>query len=446
MDTETIRSDVAALMPALIDELAVLVGHASVAFPGHPAEPVDAMAAATVDLLRRYGFDNARLLEVPGGYPAVWADVPAPEGAPTVLLYAHYDVQPAPDDQGWESDPWTLTERDGRLYGRGAADDKSGIIIHAAAMKALGGDPGVGIKLCIEGEEEALSHLEEFVEDNPELFAADLYVVADMGNLVAGEPALTTTLRGDVACTVEVRTVEQALHSGVFGGPAPDALMALIKLLATLVDDRGNTVVPGLTSYEWPGAAFPEDLYREQAGMLPGVEIVGDGSVSSRLWSQPNVTVIGLDAPRTADASNILIPSALARLSMRIAPGEDADAALDRLAEHLERNAPWGVRVTVDKVKAAPAFEAPTGGRGMQAARAALREAYGSEPSEVGSGGSIPLLSSFAKASPGAEFVLWGAEDVARSKIHGGNESVDPAEIERAIVAQALLLAALAGR
>jgi acetylornithine deacetylase/succinyl-diaminopimelate desuccinylase-like protein len=445
MSPDEVRSAAAAIMPEVKSELATLVGHASVAFPGFPSAPVDAMGKAAKDLLTRWGFGDVELLPIPGGYPAIWAEMPAPEGAPTVLLYGHYDVQPAPLEQGWKTDPWTMTDgADGRWYGRGAADDKSGIMIHAGMMRVFGGKPPVGIKLCLEGEEETLSHLDEFVENNPDRFRADVMVIADMGNLAVGEPVLTTSLRGDVACTVTISTIDHALHSGVFGGPAPDALVTLIRTLAPLWDGDGNTVVPDLLHYEWDGAQFPEDLYREQAAMLPGVDVIGDGTVSTKLWSKPNVTVIGLDAPATDHASNVLIPSAKARLSMRVAPGADADAELEKLMRYLEEHVPWHAVAEIAKVKAAPAFKAPQGGPGMKAAAEALEEAYGAAPSEAGSGGSIPLLTYLSDASPGAEFILWGAEDVAKSRIHGADESVDPSEIEHMIAAQVLLLQHLA--
>jgi acetylornithine deacetylase/succinyl-diaminopimelate desuccinylase-like protein len=442
---EHIKQQAAAMMPEIMDDLGKLVAHASVAFPGFPPEPVHAMAAETIEMLKRYGFATAELLPIPGGYPAIWAEIPAPPGAPTLLLYGHYDVQPAPAaEQGWKTDPWTLTKgADGRYYGRGAADDKSGIAIIAGSLRIFDGKPPVGIKLCLEGEEETLSHLDEFVEANPERFKADAMIIADMGNLTVGDPALNVALRGDVACTVEIQTIDHALHSGVFGGPAPDALVTLIRLLATLWDDDGNTIVPGLTSFTWDGVQFPEELYREQAGMLPGVDIIGSGSVATKLWSKPNVTVIGLDAPATDHASNILIPKAKARLSMRIAPGADADAELAALMSYLEERVPWHAHAAIEKVKAAPAFQAPEGGPAYTAALEALAEAYGKPAKTAGSGGSIPLLSYLAKASPGAEFILWGAEDVAEARIHGGNESVDPSEIEKMIVAQALLMARL---
>jgi len=434
------------LIPKVMEDLGVLVSHASVAFPGFPSDPVHAMADATMKMLTEYGFTGVKLLDIPGGYPAIWAEMPAPEGAPTVLLYGHYDVQPAPaKEQGWKTDPWTLTKGDdGRYYGRGAADDKSGIMIHAGAMKLLEGNPGVGIKLVLEGEEETLSHLDEFVEKNPELFQADVMVIADMGNMQPGKPVLTTNLRGDVACTIEVSTLDHAVHSGLFGGPAPDAMVALIKTLATLWDDKGNTLVEGLTSFEWPGAQFPEDMFKQQSGMLDGVEVIGTGTVATKLWGKPNVTVIGMDMPATDHASNILIPSVKARLSMRVAPGEDAAAALDKLCKHLEANVPWGAQVKVEKVKAAPAFAASTDGPAYSAALGALEQAYGVKPSVIGSGGSIPLLSYLHTAAPQAEFILLGAEDMAHARIHGGNESVDPDEIEKMIVAEALLISQLA--
>ena len=441
LDADEVRSTVAAMMPDVKNELATLVSHGSVAFPGFPSEPVDEMAAAATDLLCRWGYHGVRLLDIPGGYPAVWADMPGPAGTPTVLLYGHYDVQPAPPEHGWKTDPWMLTEgSDGRWYGRGTADDKSGIMIHAGMMRVFGGKPPVGIKLVLEGEEETLSHLDDFVADNPERFKADVMVIADMGNLAVGQPVLTSTLRGDVACTVEIKTIDHSLHSGIFGGPAPDALVTLIRTLAPLWDEEGNTVVPGLLSYDWPGAQFPVDLYREQSGMLPGVDIVGTGTVATKLWSKPNVTVIGLDAPATDDANNVLIPRAKARLSMRIAPGADADAELERLVKYLEAHVPWHAVATVEKVKATRAFMAGTDGPGFAAAKVALEAAYGKPVGEAGSGGSIPLLTYLSNASPGAEFILWGAEDVAQSRIHSADESVDPSEIANMIIAQVLLL------
>lgn len=446
MDEVQVKAAARAMMPEILDELGVLVSKASCAFPGYPPEPVHAARAQVIQMLANAGFEARDLDLGGGGYPAVWGEIPAPEGAPTVLLYGHYDVQPAPMEQGWVTDPWTPVMKDGRMYGRGAADDKSGSAIHAGTLRVFGGKPPVGVKVIIEGEEETLSHLEAFVENNPEMFKADCMIIADMGNIVCGEPVLTTMLRGHVQCTVEVRTVDHPLHSGVFGGPVPDAFVSLMRLLNSLWDERGNTIVPGLHRFDWPGADYPEPLLQALAGVLPGVEITGGASIGSMLWSQPNATVIGIDGvPGIADAGNVLLPVARAKVAMRIAPGADPEAELAKLMAHLEANAPWGVKVDVQRVKASDAFIAPKGGPAVVAAAEALEAAYGVVPSEVGSGGSIPLLETLMKASPGAEFILLGAED-AKANIHGANESVHPDEIERMIVAQALLMLKLAAQ
>ncbi|NTU72369.1 MAG: M20/M25/M40 family metallo-hydrolase [Coriobacteriia bacterium] len=445
MPADEIRASVRAAMPTVIDDLGKLVGHASCAFPGFPAEPVHAARAEVIRIMKDAGLANAAELDLEGGgYPAVWGDIPGPEGAPTVLLYAHYDVQPAPMEQGWTTDPFVFTKKDdGRYYGRGAADDKSGVAIHAGTLMAFDGAPPVGVKVIIEGEEETMSHLEAYVGAHPERFKADVIIVADMGNIECGIPVLTTMLRGHVQCTVQVDTIDHPLHSGVFGGPAPDALMALIRILASLQDDAGNPAVAGAMQFDWPGADYPEPLYRQMAAMLPGVDVIGDDSIATKLWSKPVISVIGIDAPSVAEAGNVLIPSARAKVAMRIAPGADPRHELDLLEAHLRAAAPWNVKIDVQDVKASDAFKAPTGGPGMAAAQSALAEAYGTDVSQVGSGGSIPLLETLMKASPGAEFILWGAED-APANIHGANESVHPDEIERMIVAQVLLMERLA--
>ncbi len=444
-EAAVLRARVADVMPDVLADLERLVAIPSVAFPGFPSEPVHRMAAATVELLRRSGAEGARLLEVPGGYPAVYADLPGPEGTPTVLLYAHYDVQPAPTEQGWDTDPWTATRADdGRIYGRGAADDKSGIAIHAGTLRVFDGRPPVGVRLLIEGEEETISHLEAFVAANPDLVGCDAFVIADMGNPAVGEPALTTALRGNVLCTVTVRTLAAPVHSGLFGGAAPDALAALLRILASLHDDQGSTAVPGVAGYDWTGGDVDEQTYRQRAGVLDGVDLVGEGSLASRLWSKPSATVIGLDAPTVAEAANVLIPKATAKISMRVAPGADADRELELLLQHLRTAAPWHVQVEVAKVKAGQPFQVDLRGRAVQAARRALEAAFGRPAGTIGSGGSIPLVHALTQASPGADVILWGAEDLAQARIHGPNESVDPGELERCILAQAELLQDLA--
>jgi acetylornithine deacetylase/succinyl-diaminopimelate desuccinylase-like protein len=431
-----LRSRVEALMPEVAADLSALSAIPSVAFPGFPGEPVLQAANATVDLCRRYGVASARLLDIPGGYPAVYGELPGPPGSPTVLLYGHYDVQPAPPAQGWRTDPFAPVVKDGRLYARGAADDKSGILQHAASIRVLDGGPPVGIKILIEGEEETASHLGAFVEANPDVVRCDAFLIDDHGNPRVGEPVLSISQRGDAYCTVEVRTLDHPVHSGQFGGAAPDALMALIKLLATLTDDQGSTAVQSLARFDWEGADFPDDLYRASAGVLDGVRYVGTGTLATRLWSSPSVTVIGMDVTPIADASNVLQPVAKAEIAMRIASGVDGEQQLACLMDHLKRSAPYGAHVTVERIDVGEPFRARTDGSAVAAARGALKEAFGREPQLVGSGGSIPLLTTLERAVPGAEFILWGAQDVERARIHGADESVDLAELERCILAQ----------
>jgi len=443
---QEIRLKVQELMPEVLEDLKDLITYPSVAFPGYPPQPVYDMADATAAVLRRYGLKEVRLLDIPGGYPAVYGEIPAPRGAPTVMMYAHYDVQPARKVDGWDTDPWTPVVKDGRLFGRGAADDKSGILITAASLKVFDGNPPVGVKVIIEGGEEGPDHLEEYVTAHPEFFACEVFIIADNGNLTAGDPALTTTLRGEVSCIIEVRTLDHAVHSGSFGGAAPDGLVSLIRILATLHDSHGNVAIEGLRSYPPPPIQYPENMYHRDAGLLEGVELIGTGPLSARLWSKPSVNVIGIDAPSVREASNILIPHAAAKISMRISPDADADHELQLLMDHLRAVAPWNVHVEVTKVTNNSGFVCPTDGPGYAAARMALETAFDRPVGEIGAGGSIPLLHVLRAAVPSAEFILWGAQDASFSRIHGTNESVDLGELERFIVAQSLFLQILGER
>ncbi len=427
-------------MPGVVDDLTKLVAIPSCAFPGFPAEPVLAMGEATVSLLKRSGAENARLVEVPDGYPLVYAEVPGPPGAPTVLLYAHYDVQPAPPEQGWSTDPWTPELRDGRLYGRGAADDKSGIAMHAATLQAFDGHPPVTLRIVIEGEEETDSHLEPFVQSHPDMFTADVFVIADGGNDVVGHPIVCTDLRGVAAVTVEVRTLDQAVHSGMFGGVAPDALLALIRMLATLHDDAGDVAIPQLVGGPWAGGEIDESMFRTMAGVRDGVELVGTGSVNSRLVSRPAITVIGLDAPSVDGAVNAVVPHARATVSLRIPPGSSASTEMAVLVQHLQDAAPWGVDVDIVDAGTGEPFSTRSDGPALQHAMAAMTQAYEVAATTSGSGGSIPLLNTLQKLSPAGEFVIWGAEDAKQANIHSANESVDLQELEHAVLAQVLFL------
>jgi acetylornithine deacetylase/succinyl-diaminopimelate desuccinylase-like protein len=447
MRTEEIQERATAAMPELLEVLEQLVAIPSVAFPGYPAEPVTEMAHECVRIFREAGVTDAQLMGVPSGYPPVYGVVEGPPGSPVVLLYAHYDVQPAPPEQGWTTDPWTLVRKeDGRFYGRGASDDKGGLVVHLGTLKVLGERPPCTLVLVLEGMEETESNLEAFVLSHPELFQCDLAIICDMGNVRVGEPVLTTALRGDVACVVTVRTLEHPLHSGVFGGAAPDAMMAMARLIASLQGENGEVAVDGVTTTTWEGSQLSEEEFHAMADVADGVRLIGRGRVAERLWARPSVNVIGLDMTSVQGSSNVLIPEVSAKISMRVVPGSDPVHELDALVRHLESHAPWGAQVTVERTKAAPPFLCGTDGPGYAAARDALRSAYGLEPGDAGCGGSIPLMQTLQKVAPRAEFILWGPEDVAGARIHASDESVDPAEIEKMVLAQVHLIQNLAGR
>jgi len=438
--SDELSAGVAKLMPEVIERLEALVRIPSVAFPGFDPAPVHEMGAAVVELFEAAGATGVSLVEVPDGYPCVFADLPGPEGSPTVLLYAHYDVQPAPKSQGWSSEPFEpVTKDDGRIYGRGAADDKSGLVIHYGTLKLLGELP-CRIKILVEGEEETISHLEAFVEANPEKFSADAYVIADIGGQEVGRPGLTTALRGDVACTVTVRTLKFPVHSGLFGGAAPDAMTAMIRILDTLHDENGDTVIPGVDTSSWDGADMEEWVYRDGSAVLDGVDYLGTGTLSDRIWAKPSVTVLGMDLPTTAEASNVLLPEVTAKLSMRIVPGSDGEAQLDALMNHLRSQRPWNCEVEVNRVKVGHAFAVDQTHPAIVAANEALEAAYGAAVESIGSGASIPLVASLKKVAPDAAIILWGAEDTAKARIHASDESVDPEEIARMIAAQVLFI------
>lgn len=446
MDEQTLRTTVTAMMPEVRADLERLIRIPSVSFEGFPPDPVLVAAEATRHLLASVGVADARLVDLPADHPpAVVGSVPGPEGAPTVLLYAHYDVQPAGDEGGWTSPPFEPVERDGRLYGRGSADDKAGVVAHAAALRAFGGRPPVGVKLVIEGEEETGgSALDEVVPANPDLFSADAILVADMGNEELGRSTLTTSLRGVTSLTVEVRTLEMEIHSGAFGGPAPDALMALIRMLATLQNADGSCAVAGLASSEWEGADQPEDVFRRLAYVLDGVTLTGSGAVGSRLWSKPSINVLGIDAPRVDGSRNILVDVARARISLRVPPEQDPREAQRLLMTHLESVAPWGARVTLTPMETGPGIRVRSDGPAFAVMRRAMGAAFGSEPDEQGSGGSIPLIDVFLRTFPAAEILMFGAEEPL-ANIHAPNESVDLGELEGTVLAETLFLAWFAG-
>ncbi len=437
---DDLRIAVDHLMPALREDFESLVRIPSVSAPGYDPGEVRRSASFVVDLLEGAGFAEARLLEIEGAHPAVYAQIEAPPGAPTVLLYAHHDVQPPGPSSDWDTDAFQPAERNGRLYGRGTSDDKAGIIVHVGAIKALQGSPPVGVKVLIEGEEEIGStHLGRFLDTYHDLLTADVIVIADAGNWAIGTPTFTKSLRGLADCTVEVRTLQNAVHSGVFGGAVPDALTVLARLLATLHDDNGEVAIPGLLAEDTTTLHLSEAELRAQAEPVDSIELLGSGSLTSRLWTKPAVSVLAIDAPPTTEAINQLVPVARAKVSLRIAPGDDPQRALAALIDHLESNVEWGAEVTVTPGATGEAFKMDTGGQAYDAFRQAFAEAWGAETVEMGVGGSIPFVADFAERFPAATILLTGVAD-PMCRAHGPNESQDLDELRRGILAEAIAL------
>ncbi|MEU8816624.1 dipeptidase [Actinoplanes sp. NPDC048796] len=437
------RAQIDELMGRARTDLAELVSIRSVADPRqYPASECARAAQWVVDNFAEVGFTDLALKETSDGSRAVYgvraSSVP---DAPTVLLYAHYDVQPPLDEDAWRTPPFELTESGGRWYGRGAADCKGNIVMHLTALRALGPDLPVNLKLIVEGsEEQGTGGLEDFVARHPPLLSADAILVCDTGNAAVGVPAATVTLRGLVNVVVTVNTLSGELHSGMFGGAAPDALAGLIQILSSLRDKSGNTTIAGLDHTQtWTGAPYPTDQFRSDSGLLPGVGLLGDGTVSDMIWARPAVTVLGIDAPPVVGSAAAIQPHARARLNLRVPPGTDAVKAQDALIAQLHAAAPWGVRVTVEKEAIGQPFEARTGGPAYQALSAAMKEAFGRDMTTLGQGGSIPLCNVFADTYPDAEIILMGVEE-PQALIHAPNESVDPAEIAALAHAEALFL------
>jgi acetylornithine deacetylase/succinyl-diaminopimelate desuccinylase-like protein len=405
-----------------------------------PPEHCDAMVDYVLDAFDGVGLQQMRAYDTVDGSKAVCGSAPGPSGAPTVLLYFHHDVQPALDEQAWLTPAWRLTEKAGRWYGRGAADCKGNIAMHLTALRALGDDLPVTVKIVGDGsEEQGTGGLAAFVAANADLLRADVILVGDAGNLAVGVPTLTTSLRGFVNVVVTVRALRSAVHSGMFGGAAPDALAALIRMLATLRDDGGNTTIEGLDAAQsWSGAEYPTEQFRRDATVLDRVDLLG-AHVGDMTWARPAVTVLGIDCPPVVGSAAAIQPTARARVNLRIPPGMDVRRAHAALARHLHAVAPWHVEVDVDHEAEGEPFSGAVTGPAFDAMSAAMRGAYGRELSTAGNGGSIPLCNVFQQTFPDAEIMLLGVSE-PRCLIHAPNESVDPSEIENMALTEALFL------
>ncbi len=448
---------VGAGLPSAIAELSDLVRIPSVSWAAFDPANVRRSAEAVVALVEGLGvFDSVAISQArigateTLGQPAILATRAARNGRPTIMLYAHHDVQPPGKEEDWQSPPFEPTVRGDRLYGRGAADDKAGVMAHIAAIRALteteGPDFDLGLVLFIEGEEEFGSRsFKNFLVQHRDALLADVIVVADSDNWNVDTPAITVALRGNVTFRLTVRTLDHASHSGMFGGAAPDAMLAMIRLLATLHDSAGSVAVDGLTSTQGQTPEYPESQLRQEAALLDGVTPIGIGSIPSRLWYQPSITVTGIDAPTVANASNTLLPSVAVRISARIAPGQTAAAAFDALQKHLRASAPFGAVIEIDDIDRGDPYLVDTSGWAVAEAKEAMRQAWGVEPVETGIGGSIPFISDLVELFPDAQVLVTGVED-PDSRAHSPNESLHLGVFRRAILTEAMLLSKLNSR
>lgn len=444
-----LRSSVQNGLPQAIAELSELVRIPSVSWDGFDPAHVQASAERTAELLRELGvFDEVLVDRAPGpdgalGQPAVLARRAPEPGRPTVLLYAHHDVQPPGADGDWSSPPFEPTLRGDRLYGRGVADDKAGVMTHVAAIRALletSGQPSVGLVVFIEGEEEFGSRsFGALLERHRDLLAADVIVVADSDNWSIDTPSLTVGLRGNATFSLTVSTLNHASHSGMLGGAVPDAMLATIALLATLHDAEGSVAVEGLRSHAQSVPSISEQRLRDEAGLLEGVTPIGRGELLHRLWAQPAITVTGIDAPNVQNASNTLAPSITVKISARIAPGQSAAEAFAAIERHLRAHAPFGAHLSFAQIDLGAPFLVDTSGWAVDEALAAMAEAWGVEPAQVGVGGSIPFIAQLAETFPDAQVLVTGVED-PHTRAHSPDESLHLGVFQRAILTEAALL------
>jgi acetylornithine deacetylase/succinyl-diaminopimelate desuccinylase-like protein len=445
--------------PDYLRDLKSLVRISSISFPGFDAAPVWACTDAVAALLRTHGLTDVQVLEAGTGYPSVFGQWTGAPGRPTLLLYAHYDVQPVGREHLWTTPPFEPSERDGRLYGRGASDDKGGVMMHLAAisswLRATGSLP-INIKVLIEGEEEVGSgNLELVLAGHRDLLAADAVVIADSENLDTGVPSLTASLRGIVTVTVEVRALTASVHSGTWGGPLPDPVLALAKMLATLVDGQGRPAIPGLMDRvrtlsprdqaNLDALPFNEATYRKQSRLLDSANIIGGpGTVYEKMWLRPSIAVNAIEASSRKQAANIINDVAWARVGIRIVPDMDPLETLGLLKTHLLRQALWGVQVEVKQESPSRWWRTDTDGPIFDAALAALEKGYGRKPAVTGAGGSIPFVQTITEALGGVPALLFGVGDPYAGN-HSENESLVIADWESACRSIIHLFAELGG-
>ncbi len=428
--------------------------------PAH-ARDVVRSAELTIAILQEHGLENVRMLDLDGAHPSVlgeWMHADNPD-APTVLLYAHHDVQPPGVVANWTSDPFEPVERNGRLYARGVCDDKAGVLAHAAAVKAWLDTHGTlpcNVKVFIEGEEESGSpNLERFLTTYSEDLRADVFVLADAGQWKVGGPAITYMLRGLATIDVTLRALDGPVHSGIFGGAVPDPTVSLAKLIASMVDEHLDVAITGfgddvrsLTNTERQrilDLGSSAESYLRAAGARPGVLPAGDPAINvfERVWARPNLTVIGFDSHPLAGSSNQIVAAATARLSFRLAAGQDPQRACDAITTHIYAHVPCGLETTVVVHEAVPAWTTNPVGPAFEACERALTAGFAKAPVAAGMGGSVPFVGPFVNAFGGIPALLIGPED-PHSHAHGEDESLHLDDWRKLIESEIHLLAELA--
>ena len=451
VDIQALRNHVEANFETIVQELTDLVAIPGIAWESFDPQNLEKSAQAVADLAKAIGMDSVEILREPTdqgamGSPAVVARRAAAPGKPTILLYAHHDVQPPGDPADWNTPAFEATRVGERLFGRGAADDKAGIMVHVAALRAVldtVNDFGVGVTFFFEGEEEAGSpSFRNFLEAHQDKLAADVIIVADSSNWSVGTPALTSSLRGMAAAEVEVRSMGHAVHSGMFGGPVLDAPLLAARLIASLHGADGSVAVEGLVSHESAEVDYTEEQFRADSGLLDSVQLASTGKLTDRLWNKPALSVIGIDMPSVDHSSNTLIPRTRFKISMRLAPGQDPAAALTALEEHIMKQDVRGAQVTFTATESGNAYRADGSAPANATAQWALAEAWGTEPVSMGLGGSIPFIADLLEVFPQAQILVTGVED-PDSRAHSANESLHLGDFKNAIVAESLLLARL---
>lgn len=441
-----IRARADELLPGLVADLERLARIPSIAAEGFPPEPLFEAHDLVTDLLRDAGVEQIESLRIDGKTaPVVIGRVPGPPGAPTVLMYSHYDVVPAGDESLWETPPFEPVQRDGAIHGRGVADSKANIMAIIGAVQVFGGSPPVALTIVIEGQEEVGSPFDVYPAKDPGLFRADAIVVADVGNVRPGSPTLTTALRGSVDVAIAIRTLGGDKHSGQFGGAAPDARLAMIRLLASLHDADGDVAVSGLRREKWTGADYSTEEFRDLADVQSGVPLMGTGGLGERIWSGPAITVTAFDAPPATAPINAVASTAKAVVNLRVHPQQNAAEAQRALIDHLAAQRPFGIEVEITAGEVGNGVATELGGPAYEAAQAALGAAWGSQAGRIASGGSIPLAMAMHEAVPEAEVLLFGAID-GYAQMHAPNERVLIDELRNTVVANARFFAEFAAR